>query len=68
VVTEHCVRCVVEGLLHRGRRVALVPDAIQALDPAIGQRIIAAFQARGARLLTTDAALTELIPPLARSA
>lgn len=68
VVTEHCVRCAVEGLLHHGRRVALVTDAIQALDPAVGQHIVAELQARGVRLVTTAEALAQLILPLARSA
>ena len=68
VVTEHCVRCAVEGLLHRGRRVALVTDAIQALDPEAGQHIVAELQTRGVRLVTTAEALAQLILPLARSA
>jgi nicotinamidase-related amidase len=68
VVTEHCVRCTVEGLLRRGRRVAVVTDAIQALDPATGQRIVVDLQTRGARLVTTVEALAQLIFPLARSA
>jgi nicotinate phosphoribosyltransferase len=68
VVTEHCVRCTIEGLLRRGHRVALITDAIQALDPAVGRRIVAEFQARGARLISADEALAQLEPPLARSA
>jgi nicotinamidase-related amidase len=68
VVTEHCVRCTVEGLLRRGRRVALITDAVQALDPILGRQIVAEFQARGTRLLTADEALAQVTPPLARSA
>lgn len=68
VVTEYCVRCTVEGLLRRKRRVSLVTDAIQSLDSATGQRLLGDFQGRGVRLLTTDEALALLNPSLARSA
>ncbi len=57
VVTEYCVRCAAAGLLNRGRRVALVTDAIETLHPADGQRTLDELTAKGARLLTTDAAL-----------
>ena len=33
VVTEYCVRCAAKGFLERGRKVAIVGDAIEALDP-----------------------------------
>lgn len=57
VVTEYCVRLAVKGLLERGRRVALVSDAIETLDPAEGQKAIEELTAQGARLITTDGAL-----------
>src|SRR3989442_1310273 len=57
VVTEYCVRCAVEGLLARGRRVGLVRDAIQSLDTQKGAQLIAEWESRGARLLSTDQAL-----------
>jgi len=57
VVTEYCVRCVVQGLRRRGRRVAVVIDAIETLDPAVGERTLQEFKTRGARLITTDEAL-----------
>jgi nicotinate phosphoribosyltransferase len=57
VATEHCVRCAVEGLLRRGRRVALVTDAIQSIVPAEGAQILQGLRSRGVRLLTTDQAL-----------
>jgi nicotinamidase/pyrazinamidase len=57
VVTEYCVLRAAEGLLRRGRRVALVEDAIQALDLQEGRAILDELRARGARLLTCDQAL-----------
>ena len=68
VVTEHCVRYTVDGLLRRGRRVAVVTDAIQSLDQATGREMLADFRARGASLLNTEEALSLLALPLARSA
>ncbi len=68
VVTEYCVRRTVDGLLRRGRRVALVTDAIQSADPAKGRQTLADLRARGARLLNTEGALALLAMPLARSA
>ena len=57
VATEYCVRYAAEGLLRRGRRVALVTDAVRPLDPDRGRQILASLQSRGARLLTTVEAL-----------
>jgi nicotinamidase/pyrazinamidase len=57
VVTEYCVRLAAGGLLERGRRVAIVTDAVETLDPAAGRRTLQALAARGARLVTTDQAL-----------
>lgn len=57
VVTEYCVRLAAKGLLERGRRVALVKDAIETLNPADGKRAIDELIAMGARLITTDEAL-----------
>ncbi|MBZ5506134.1 MAG: nicotinate phosphoribosyltransferase [Acidobacteriia bacterium] len=68
VVTEYCVRCTVEGLLDRGRRVAVVIDAIQPLDPGKGQRVLVDAQARGARIVTTAEALALVTPALVKSA
>ncbi|HYL09880.1 MAG TPA: isochorismatase family protein [Candidatus Acidoferrales bacterium] len=58
VATEHCVRCAADGLLRRGRRVAMVTDAIRSIDPDKGRQILADLQSRGARLITTGQALT----------
>ncbi len=60
VVTEYCVRLAAKGLLERGRRVALVTDAIETLDPADGRRTLEELTGRGARLINTDEALALL--------
>jgi nicotinamidase/pyrazinamidase len=56
VATEYCVRCTVEGLLGRGRRVAIVTDAVRAIDGEEGEQIIESLQARGVKLLSTKEA------------
>lgn len=58
VVTEFCVRLAAKGLLDRGRRVAIVTDAIETLDAKEGQRTLDELASRGARLITTNEALT----------
>ncbi len=60
VVTEYCVSFVTRGLLKRGRRVALVTDAIATLNPDDGSKTLAALSALGARLIATEDALTLL--------
>ncbi len=60
VVTEFCVRCAVRGLLERGRKVDVVSDAIETLNPADGAHTLNELQALGARLVTTDDALCKL--------
>ena len=57
VVTEYCVRLAAKGLLARGRKVSLVKDAIEALNPVQGRQAIEELQSLGARLVTTDQAL-----------
>ena len=57
VVTEFCVRFAAKGLLDRGRRVSVVQDAIETLNPQDGQRTISELQASGAQFITTDQAL-----------
>jgi nicotinamidase/pyrazinamidase len=64
VVTEYCVGLAAKGLLARGRRVALVQDAIETLDPEIGRKTIAELEQLGARLVTTDQALREVAASL----
>ena len=60
VVTEYCVSFAVKGLIERGRRVAVVQDAIETLKPEDGEKSIADWKAMGARLTTTDQALSAL--------
>jgi len=60
VVTEYCVRLAAKGLLERGRRVSIVQDAIETLNPEDGQRAIAELQALGADFITTEQALNLL--------
>lgn len=60
VVTEYCVRFAAKGLLQRGRRVSVVRDAIETLDPLESKRTLDELTALGARLITTDEALTRV--------
>jgi nicotinamidase/pyrazinamidase len=60
VVTEYCVRLAAKGLLERGRRVAVVSDAIETLDRAEGRRTMAELKAMGATTITTNEALRRL--------
>jgi nicotinamidase/pyrazinamidase len=62
VVTEYCVSFAAKGLLERGRRVAVVKDAIETLKPEDGKTTIAQLEQLGARLTTTDQALRDLVP------
>jgi nicotinamidase/pyrazinamidase len=60
VVTEYCVRCVAKGLLERGRRVALVEDAIKTLKIEDGESALAEMKSLGARMITTREAIGSL--------
>jgi nicotinamidase/pyrazinamidase len=60
VVTEYCVGYAVRGLLERGRRVAVVRDAIETLKPEEGDKTMAEFRRLGARIATTDEVLAAL--------
>jgi nicotinamidase/pyrazinamidase len=55
VATDYCVRAAVEGLLGRGCRVALVVDAIRAIDPNAEAALLTDWAQRGVQLVTTDA-------------
>jgi nicotinamidase/pyrazinamidase len=63
VVTEYCVGLAARGLLERGRRVALVQDAIETLNPEDGRRMLSELQQQGARLVRTDEVLARLTAP-----
>jgi nicotinamidase/pyrazinamidase len=60
VVTEYCVSLAAKGLLERGRRVAVVQDAIETLKPEDGRETIAELGRLGARLITTGKVLRAL--------
>jgi nicotinamidase/pyrazinamidase len=60
VVTEYCVGFAAKGLLQRGRRVAVVRDAIETLKPEEGDKAIAELQQLGARVITADQAIAAL--------
>jgi nicotinamidase/pyrazinamidase len=60
VVTEYCVSFAAKGLLARGRRVAVVQDAIETLKRDDGECTITELKRLGARLTTTDEALAAL--------
>jgi nicotinamidase/pyrazinamidase len=55
VATDYCVRAVVSGLLDRGCRVAVVVDAIRAIDQSAEAGLLTDFARRGALLTLTDA-------------
>lgn len=58
VVTEHCVHWAADGLLRRGYGVSIVEDAIQSLDEKRGREILGELRSKGARVITTEQALT----------
>lgn len=62
VVTEYCVSFAAKGLLERGRRVAVVRDAIETLKREDGEKAIAELERTGARLVTTNQVLAEIAP------
>jgi len=54
VATDYCVRCAINGLLDTGKPVALVTDAIAAVNAEDGARTIREFTARGGTLTTVS--------------
>ena len=60
VVTEYCVSFAAKGLLERGRRVAVVQDAIETLKRDNGECTLAELKRLGARLTSTDEVLAAL--------
>ena len=57
VVTEYCVSFAAKGLLERGRRVAVVQDAIETLKQSDGEKTVEELERLGARFTTTEKAL-----------
>ena len=53
VATDYCVRAAVAGLLERGCRVAIVADAIRAIDLLAEQEVLTDFARRGVLLTLT---------------
>jgi nicotinamidase/pyrazinamidase len=60
VVTEYCVNLAVKGLLARSRRVAVVRDAIETLNPEVGAKTLAECRNLGARFVTANQAMEEI--------
>lgn len=54
VVTEYCVRFAAKGLLERERRVCIVRDAIETLNPEEGRKTLDELESMGASLTSTD--------------
>ncbi len=61
VATDYCVRCVVDGLLERGHKVAIVVVAIRAVDPSREADELTRF-AQGGALLTLAEVVCANIP------
>jgi nicotinamidase/pyrazinamidase len=55
VATDYCVRAAVEGLLRRHCRVAIVADAVRAIDPAAEADLLSDWARRGVLLTSTEA-------------
>lgn len=60
VVTEYCVRFAAKGLLERGRKVSIVEDAIETLDPEASRRTLEELRALGAKIVKTEQVLDRL--------
>ena len=60
VVTEYCVNFAAKGLLERGRRVAVVEDAIETLNQEAGRTTMEDLARLGARVINTNQALSDL--------
>jgi nicotinamidase/pyrazinamidase len=54
VATDYCVKAAVLGLLARGQRVAVVADAVRAVDAAGEAEVLTDFARRGAVLTLTE--------------
>lgn len=61
VATDYCVKAAVLGLLDRGCKVAVVVDAVRAIDAGAEPEVFAEFTRRGALLTATDAVCGETL-------
>lgn len=59
VATDYCVNAAVHGLIDRGARVAVVVDAVRAIDPQGEADVLRAFTQRGAVLVLTSVVCDE---------
>jgi nicotinamidase/pyrazinamidase len=59
VATDYCVRAAVLGLLERSCKVAVVVDAVRAIDAEHEADVLAEFTGRGALLTVTEAVVTD---------
>jgi nicotinamidase/pyrazinamidase len=59
VATDYCVKAAVLGLLNRGSSVAVVVDAVHAIDAAAETDLLTEFVERGALLTLTDVVCEE---------
>lgn len=62
VATDYCVKAAVEGLLDRGCRVAVVVDAVRAIDPEAEAALFDDWARRGALLVMTEAVCSPVGP------
>jgi nicotinamidase/pyrazinamidase len=54
VALDVCNAHAIEGLLARGRKVRLVEDAVRAIDPERGKRLVSDWTSRGVVLVSTS--------------
>ena len=54
VATDHCVRAAVDGLMQRHCKVAIVTDAIRAIEPSVDASLLRGFARAGALLTLTE--------------
>lgn len=59
VATDYCVKAAVEGFLDRGFRVAVVVDAVRAIDDFAESLLVEGWARRGALLVRTDAVCSD---------
>jgi nicotinamidase/pyrazinamidase len=60
VVTEYCVNFAARGLLHHGKRVSVVEDAVETLSSEAGCEAMEELNALGAEIVNTNAVLASI--------